>query len=235
MSKDFNLNTEDNDVWLTPPSLIKALGEFDLDPCSPMNRPWDTAKKHMTMYDDGLILPWEGRVWLNPPYGRALDIWMQKMSRHMNGTALIFARTETKTFQYYIFPHADSIMFLRGRVKFHKEDGSQSNGANAPSVLIGYDQYNSDMIADSGLKGHHIYLREGIFFFGIEKDSRTWKIIVGEALVRLDKTATVSDIYDQVVKIAPKRIQKNPNYKAKIRQTLQYHYTRIEKALYQYE
>lgn len=33
---------------LTPPELIKSLGEFGLDPCSPINRPWDTAKK--TLY-----------------------------------------------------------------------------------------------------------------------------------------------------------------------------------------
>lgn len=29
------------DEWLTPPQIIKALGGFDLDPCSPINRPWD--------------------------------------------------------------------------------------------------------------------------------------------------------------------------------------------------
>jgi hypothetical protein len=26
------------DEWLTPPEIIAALGQFDLDPCSPINR-----------------------------------------------------------------------------------------------------------------------------------------------------------------------------------------------------
>jgi hypothetical protein len=48
------------DVWLTPPHIIQALGSFDLDPCSPLNRPWDTAQKHYTIEDDGLTSPWGG-------------------------------------------------------------------------------------------------------------------------------------------------------------------------------
>ena len=27
------------DEWLTPPSIIRSLGEFDLDPCAPLNTP----------------------------------------------------------------------------------------------------------------------------------------------------------------------------------------------------
>ena len=44
MTKNFNSNTDNNDEWLTPPYIIKELGEFDLDPCSPHpdKRPWDT-------------------------------------------------------------------------------------------------------------------------------------------------------------------------------------------------
>ena len=32
--------------WLTPPDLVQLLGPFDLDPCAPVRRPWDTAAKH---------------------------------------------------------------------------------------------------------------------------------------------------------------------------------------------
>ena len=49
--------------WLTPIEIINALGEFDLDPCSPINRKWDTAKKHINQIEDGLKTEWEGRVW----------------------------------------------------------------------------------------------------------------------------------------------------------------------------
>lgn len=55
------------DEWLTPPEIIRSLGEFDLDPCSPINRPWDTALNHYTIIDNGLKQQWYGRVWCNPP------------------------------------------------------------------------------------------------------------------------------------------------------------------------
>ena len=35
--KNFNTNTDNNNTWLTPPSIITSLGEFDLDPCNPIN------------------------------------------------------------------------------------------------------------------------------------------------------------------------------------------------------
>lgn len=77
------------DVWLTPPSIIKSLGEFDLDPCAPENRPWDTAKHHYTEADDGLSKPWFGRVWLNPPYSRdIIGLWMERMAEVGNGISL---------------------------------------------------------------------------------------------------------------------------------------------------
>ena len=43
-TNNFNTNTKNNGEWLTPPYVLDALGEFDLDPCSPVVRPWDTAK-----------------------------------------------------------------------------------------------------------------------------------------------------------------------------------------------
>lgn len=53
--KNFNTNTTNNDEWLTPPFIIKALGPFDLDPCSPVNRPWDTAMRHYTKEQGGAV------------------------------------------------------------------------------------------------------------------------------------------------------------------------------------
>lgn len=63
------------DEWLTDPKILRALGPFDLDPCAPVSRPWEMAKKHYTKHDNGLLQPWEGRVWCNlhmgmkRPYG----------------------------------------------------------------------------------------------------------------------------------------------------------------------
>lgn len=106
--------------WLTPPSIIKALGSFDLDPCAPpmTRRPWNTAP---SMYDEsmnGFEMPWFGRVWLNPPYGDETFKWIKKLADHKNGIALIFARTDTRGFHSEIFEKANSIFFFKSRIKF---------------------------------------------------------------------------------------------------------------------
>lgn len=141
--------------WLTPPEIIEQLGPFDLDPCSPRNRPWDTAKQHYTLDDDGLKLPWHGRVWLNPPYGRETEEWIKRLSLHGNGIALIFAKTETRMFFRYIWSSASAVLFIRGRLHFHHADGTRAvHNSGAPSVLISYDKdvaYNADALWSSRL------------------------------------------------------------------------------------
>ena len=143
--------------WLTPPHIIKALGEFDLDPCSPENRPWDTAKKHYTKSENGLLLPWEGRVWCNPPYGGEAKYWLKRCAEHGNCTAITFARTETKMFFDSVWDNAYALFFFKGRLKFHRVTGEPGLSAGAPNVLIAYDQANAEALAKSGLAGKLIY------------------------------------------------------------------------------
>jgi hypothetical protein len=153
MTNNFNSNTQNKDEWLTPPHILKALGDFDLDPCAPINRPWDMAKNHYTIEDNGLMKPWEGRVWCNPPYGKETFRWLDRMADHGNGIALIFARTETIGFHRSIFDKADAIFFFQGRLSFYHVDGRKGGTANAPSCLIAYGIKNIVTIENSGLKG----------------------------------------------------------------------------------
>ncbi len=147
------------DEWLTPPEIIKALGEFDLDPCAPVIRPWDMAKNHYTIEDNGLSKPWHGRIWCNPPYGSETGKWLKKMSDHGNGIALIFARTETGNFFNYIWRYAKAIMFLRGRLVFRHADGTKpANSAGAPSCLIAYGDQNAKALKNSGLEGKFLLI-----------------------------------------------------------------------------
>ena len=139
------------DEWLTPPQLIRALGRFDLDPCAPVKRPWATAKHHYTIRDDGLEKPWFGRVWLNPPYGRQTPLWLARLREHGDGIALVFARTETRMFFDSIWPNADGIAFIRGRLAFYHADGTGSGHAGAPSCLVAYGQSNVTAIRRSGI------------------------------------------------------------------------------------
>lgn len=147
-------------TWLTPPHIIEALGNFDLDPCASPNRPWDTARHHYTIEDDGLIQPWFGRVWLNPPYGREMNPFLEKMVMHPGGgIVLIFARTETKAFFDYVWNQADAVLFLKGRLSFHYPDGRKGETAGSPSVLIAYGKNNAKDLRLCGLPGHFISLK----------------------------------------------------------------------------
>ena len=154
---------EGREEWLSPPLLIQALGEFDLDPCSPINRPWPTAKNHFTILDNGLTKPWEGRVWLNPPYGAEAAKWLARAAEHRNVTALIFARTETRQFFDYIWPKATAVCFLKGRLSFYHVNGKQGGTAGAPSMLVTWDDDNANIlwqsVMDGTTKGAYIDLR----------------------------------------------------------------------------
>ena len=149
------------DEWLTPPEIINALGLFDLDPCSPIKRPWDTALKHYSVLDDGLSKQWAGRVWLNPPYGLEAEKWLKKLADHGNGIALIFARTETRMFFSEVWNRADSILFIEGRLFFYTVDGIKAKAnSGAPSVLISYDKENTKVLEGCGIKGRLVKLKQ---------------------------------------------------------------------------
>lgn len=130
---------------MTPPEIVDALGPFDLDPCSPINRPWPTAARHLTIDDDGLTAEWDDDefVWCNPPYGPVTFDWMGRLADHpAGGIALIFARTETRGFTRTVWGEAESIMFVRSRLHFHRVDGTRAEAnAGAPSVLVAYGQH----------------------------------------------------------------------------------------------
>ena len=131
--------TAGKDEWLTPPEITNALAPFDLDPCSPIIRPWATAAQHYTVEDNGLMKPWHGFVWCNPPYGNETRRWIKRLADHGNGIGLIFARTDTQIWQQDIFPLASSILFIAGRLTFYTVEGKKGKDtAGAPSALIGF-------------------------------------------------------------------------------------------------
>lgn len=164
-----NFNTGDtnngSDTMLTPPWIIRALGEFDLDPCMGRPRPWNTAREMYCLEDgiDGQRATWDRykRIWLNPPYSSARD-WAKKLSVQSNGVLLVFARTETQMFQRYVFPFATGLFFFEGRLNFYKPNGELAttrNGkvapAGAPSILISYDNEHSNRSNVNALKNAH--------------------------------------------------------------------------------
>jgi len=147
------------DEWLTPRYITDALGPFDLDPCSPIDRPWATAGHHFTAEDDGLMQEWAGRVWLNPPYGTDTGVWLARLAKHGDGIALVFARTDTAWFFEYIWALAQAVFFFRGRLAFCHVNGEASDSAGAPNVLVAYGEANVCCIQNSNLDGYMVLLK----------------------------------------------------------------------------
>jgi hypothetical protein len=79
------LTSQGTDQWYTPPAIIerarRALGGIDLDPAScETAQHWIRATTYYTADDlmSGLARPWQGRVWLNPPFSDT-PAWVRRM------------------------------------------------------------------------------------------------------------------------------------------------------------
>lgn len=212
-------------TWLTPPALIQGLGgasSFDLDPCAAPAQPWATAKRMVALPADGLASDWDGRVWLNPPYSTGeVEAWLQRLGDHGEGTALIFARTDTECFHRQVWSRASGLLFLEGRLHFHHADGTRAKAnSGAPSVLCAYGSQDLDILFESGLAGALVPLRFPRFILVEPLSEATWREIVGEALGRQGGShVTVAELYRALAR-HPKA-KGNPSWKAKVRQTLQ--------------
>ncbi|WP_028665606.1 DNA N-6-adenine-methyltransferase [Runella zeae] len=159
MNTSFERSTNTKVDWLTPPELVKKLGYFDLDPCCPLDAPFYHAKQNFTVDEDDLSQDWFGRVYLNPPYGKGMELWIEKLKFHGNGIALIFARTETKCFFDHIWNAADALLFVKGRIRFYHVSGIQGGTSGAPSVFVAYGQTNAQALKNSGIAGRFLPLK----------------------------------------------------------------------------
>lgn len=146
--------------WITPRHILSALGTFDLDPCAANPQPWPCATRSYVLPQDGLTLPWKGRVWLNPPYGDEAWAWLERLSDHPSGgTALIFARTETKMFVSAVWSRATAILFIDGRLTFHRTSGRPGKGnSGGPSCLVAYGGKDAALLSRSKIPGAYVRL-----------------------------------------------------------------------------
>lgn len=170
------LNEGTSIEWWTPPRIFEALGvDFDLDPCAPpggvkQDMPdgseWRLpAARSFSIADDGLSQPWEGRVWLNPPYGKHAKEWVGRLIEHGNGIALVFLRCDAKWAQRAL-KASDAVCLIAGRLSFiegNKEEREKReraegktpsrpahNAANG-SMLLAYGEECAEAVRSCGL------------------------------------------------------------------------------------
>ena len=110
---------------------------------------------------DGLKQKWEGRVWLNPPYSRpTIEHFITRMVEHNNGIALLFNRLDNKMFQDVVFPKAKGILFMKGRIKFHREDGTIGESPGCGSILVAFGEENAEILRSSNIEGRYIQVNQ---------------------------------------------------------------------------
>ncbi len=145
----------ESDEWYTPGWVFSMLGvNFDLDPCCGFGAPaerWCTNGE----YADGLGIEWEGRVWLNPPYGGRNGIrpWLEKLMAHGDGIALVPNRTATEWWQDAAIA-ADGVLFVKHKIKFFRADGSEGKSPGYGNVLLAYGEEMSDALRRCNIPGY---------------------------------------------------------------------------------
>lgn len=217
-------------VRITPRAILDPLGVFDLDPAGNDPRPWDCARVTYTERDNGLVLPWHGRVWLNPPFDRRIvGEFIARMCQHNHGIALVHVRTETEWFRP-IWQCASALLFLAGRYIFHNPDGSlcgienpkakhygKPANSGAPIVLAAFGWSDADVLCLCGIDGYFVPLKISKSVIAAAIDP-TWRQAVQGWLKRQRGPISVADLYEAFADHPKAKGRKH--WREKLRQTL---------------
>ncbi|MDD3040717.1 DNA N-6-adenine-methyltransferase [Bacteroides sp.] len=145
-SPEPTLNTElmfssKSQKHLTPKHLLITVEEFfngqiDLDPCSNSEtKPNVPALVHFTENTNGLDRSWYGKVFVNPPYSRYVNEWVNKCIQEYNEghtteiILLVAARPDNRWFNSL---QNHPWCAIKGRLKFSDAE----NSAPFPSALF---------------------------------------------------------------------------------------------------
>lgn len=142
-----------NDCLQTPPHIYKALGRIDLDPCAAPNTNIGTANYVLEHGQDGLLLPWHGFVYCNPPFSQKHK-WANRCVTHGNGILILPERGSAPWFAP--LAQAARYYWVMGQ-KINFLGGPSSN--NLGSVLFLFGEEAVRRILASGLPGHLVEVK----------------------------------------------------------------------------
>ena len=150
--------------WYTPPRIFDALGEqFDLDVAAPPEG-GPHVPADSWIHSDSLNSHWEGFIWCNPPFGgrNGLIPWLDKFLFHGYGICLTPDRTSAEWWQY-VNRCSDATLFIKGKVKFLRPDGSEGKSPGTGTTLFACGLRAVDALrrAETRGLGTVMYRRQG--------------------------------------------------------------------------
>lgn len=150
------------DEWYTPPHVFSALGcSFDMDVASPGNdvTPWIPAAEFLT--ENGLLAPWQGFIWMNPPFGPRNGIipWLDRFFAHGDGIALTPDRTSAPWWQHFA-PMAEAILFVGPKIKFIGADGQPGTSPAQGTSLMAIGSRGIEALYRAGTAQLGVLLRQ---------------------------------------------------------------------------
>jgi site-specific DNA-methyltransferase (adenine-specific) len=165
---------DERNRWATPPALFAELnrlhGPFALDCCAEERTAkcaaWLGPGHENPALRDAFVADWDGAIgtskprnaWCNPPYGsiaKWLALAAAQVTRGWRVGLLIFARTDTAAWHDVVMQHASLVLLLRGRVRFHRPDGTVGDAAPAPSAFCVFDDMRRSPAFRGWTPPHH--------------------------------------------------------------------------------
>lgn len=136
--------------WATPLHVFRDLDsefKFSLDAAASSSNA--KCAKYINEEMNSLLCDWfelshGGAVWLNPPYGRSIGVWIEKAflesQKGCTVVCLTFSRTCTRWWHSYAMKAAE-IRFIKRRLRFV---GAQAS-APAPSCILVFRHSANDL------------------------------------------------------------------------------------------
>jgi len=141
ISKVYYGHQRDNTNWETNKEFFEVLNKrfnFTLDCCATSRN--KKCKKYYSKLTNALTKKWRGRVFMNPPYGNDINLWIRKAYLEVKrGNAdivvcLIPVRTDSQWFCKY--SKFAQIIFLAGRLKFGMNGDFEGTSPFGSMLLI---------------------------------------------------------------------------------------------------
>lgn len=230
------------DNYYTPPEVFKALdcGRFTMDVAAAENPLEAFVDADIYISVLGLETDWTGFVWCNPPYGKRGSKlpWVGKLADHGNGLLLMPDRTSADWWQVAA---KECVNFLTtyNKIKFtgaygRPPIGKNGKPVNAPgtgNTIFAFGEQALEAVRRAEENNFGMTHRNipTIVLVGV---SPSWVGVIEISMNRRGGKASVQDIYEEVERLAPDKVQGNINWKAKVREKLQEYFTRVERGVY---